>query len=167
MLDYQGLLVALTVGEDGAASGHAVDEVGFMLLRGQRAHRARRSVDDDCAQAALAETHLHPADVAGGASGAVIAIGTRVPDCRCDWFPSPDPADPDGTLRLVDHRSGSWARLHYEHDGGPPYTVCQFGPRRLWDEVEAAYRWWIDAAEPGTERWRFTVTAHGQRIELE
>lgn len=167
-LTYHGLLLALTVHEDGTATGHVVDEVSFMMLRDQRAHRTRQPVTDDYEQATITETDLHPAEVASArhCPGAVIAIGTRVPDCRSDDFPADDPDSQDGTLRLVDHRSGSWARLHYDHDSGPPYTVRQFGTRRLWDEVVAAHQWWVDSGQPGAERWRFTVTPQGQRIEL-
>jgi protein-L-isoaspartate(D-aspartate) O-methyltransferase len=170
-LDYYGLLLALTVGEDGTATGHFVDDVSFMMLRDQRVHRRRQVITDgdDYEQATVTDTELHPADVASGSysRGAVIAIGTRVPDCRADYFPSSDPDRKDGTLRLVDHRSVSWARLHYDHDGGPPYLVRQFGPRRLWDEVETAHRWWVAQGRPGADRWRFTVTPDGQRIELD
>lgn len=166
-LSYHGLLLALTVNEDGTATGHFVDEVSFMMLRDQRAHRARQPITDNYEQATVTETDLHPAEVAsaGYSPGAVIAIGTRVPGCRSDYFPSSDPDSQDGTLRLVDHHSGSWARLHYDHDGGPPYTVRQFGTRRLWDEVVAAHQWWVDAGSPGPDRWRFTVTPQGQQIE--
>lgn len=168
-LNYCGLLLALTVGDDGTASGHFVDDVSFMMMRDQRAHRSRKVIDDDYDQATVTETMLHPAEVASPsyARGAVIAIGTRVPDCRLDYFPSADPGSKDGTLRLADHRSGSWARLHYDHDGGPPYRVRQFGPRRLWDEVQSAHQWWVERGRPGADRWRCTVTSDGQRIELE
>lgn len=169
-LDYAGLLLALTVREDGTASGHFVDDASFMMLRNQRAHRARHVISDtdDYQQSTISETALHPADVASGSysRGAVIAIGTRVPDCRSDYFASRDRGSKDGTLRLVDHSSGSWARLIYDHAGGPPYTVRQFGPRRLWDEVEAAYQWWVEQGSPTALRWQFTVTPRGQRVEL-
>ncbi len=169
-LDYCGLLLALTVGDDGTASGHFVDDAIFMMLRAQRVHRTRQAITDtdDYERAIVTETDLHPAEVASAsyAPGAVIAIGTRVPDCRADYFPSTDPGSKDGTLRLVDHRSGSWARLHYDHDGGPPYHVRQFGSRRLWDELESAHQWWEQHGRPGADRWRFTVTPDGQRIEL-
>jgi hypothetical protein len=169
-LSYYGLLLALTVGEDGIATGHFVDDASFMMLRAQRAHRSRQVISDtdEYEQATITETEIHPAAVASGSysRGAVIAIGTRVPDCRSDYFPSREPGSNDGTLRLVDHLSGSWARLRDNHDGGPPYPVRQFGPRRLWDEVEAAYQWWVDQGSPTAERWRFTLTSQGQRVEL-
>lgn len=169
-LSYYGLLLVLTVSEDGTASGHFADDASFMMLRNQRAHRIRQAINDaDCYErVTVTETELRPADVASGgySRGAVIAIGTRVPNCRSDYFPSRDRGSKDGILRLVDHVSGSWARLSYDHAGGPPYPVRQFGPRRLWDEVEAAYRWWVDQGSPTAERWLFTVTPHGQRVEL-
>ncbi|MGH4008542.1 MAG: hypothetical protein ACRDTH_10380, partial [Pseudonocardiaceae bacterium] len=169
-LDYYGLLLALTVREDGIATGHFVDDAIFMMLRDQRAHRSRQVISDteEYEQATVSETEIHPAEVACASysRGAVIAIGTRVRDCRSDYFPSADPGSNNGTLRLVDHLSGSWARLRYDHHGGPPYPVRQFGPRRLWDEVEAAYQWWVDHGSPAADRWWFTVTAQGQRVEL-
>ncbi len=169
-LKYYGLLLTITVSEDGSAVGHFVDDASFMMLRDQRAHRSRQVISDtdEYEQATITETEIHPAEVASGSysRGAVIAIGTRVPDCRSDYFPSTDPDSNDGTLRLVDHLSGSWARLRYDHDDGLPYTVRQFGPRRLWDEVEAAHQWWLDHGSPTADRWRFTVTPHGQRVEL-
>lgn len=95
-LTYHGLLLALTVDEDGAAAGHAVDEVSFMMLRDQRAHRSRQPVTDNCEQATITETDLHPAEVAsaGHCPGAVIAIGTRVPECRSDYFSVQRPGQP-------------------------------------------------------------------------
>ncbi|MGH3812203.1 MAG: methyltransferase domain-containing protein, partial [Pseudonocardiaceae bacterium] len=170
-LGYQGLLAALTVAEDGTASGHFVDDVAFMRLRSQRIdprYQVFSYTDDEHAQASLTHTDLHPAEVANGdhARGAIIAIGTRVPRCRMGWFPANDPGSNDGILWLIDHDTSSWARLHYDHHNGPPYTVRQYGPRRLWDEVEAAHCWWVDHSRPGAEHWRFIVTPHGQQIEL-
>lgn len=170
-LTYYGLLLVLTVSKNGTAAGHFVDDASFMMLRDQRVHRSRQIISDrnEYEQATVTETDIHPAEVASGSysRGAVIAIGTRVPDCRSDYFSSKNPGSNNGTLRLVDHRSGSWARLHYDHGGGPPYAVRQFGPRRLWDEVEAAHQWWVDQGRPSADRWQFTVTPQGQRVELQ
>ncbi|MGW6912218.1 hypothetical protein ACWGB8_00130 [Kitasatospora sp. NPDC054939] len=37
--------------------------------------------------------------------------------------------------------ASSWAAV--DHDGGPGerFTVWQYGPRRLWEEIEEAHRW--------------------------
>jgi hypothetical protein len=44
--------------------------------------------------------------------------------------------------------------------------VHQYGPRKLWDEVEASHRWWVAQGRPGADRWRFTVTPTEQQITL-
>ena len=170
-LDYHGLLLALMVAEDGTASGHAVDDVSFMRIRNQRIdprYYVFKSTAEEEKQATVTETSVHPAEVASGdyALGAIIAIGTRVRGCQMDYFPSKKPNSHDGTLRLVDHDSGSWARMYYRHDDGAPYPVHQYGPRKLWDEVEAAHAWWVDQGRPNAHRWQFTVTPQDQRIEL-
>jgi protein-L-isoaspartate(D-aspartate) O-methyltransferase len=170
-LEYHGLLLALTVAEDGTATGHAVDHLSFMRLRDQRAEprfAAFRSTDEEERCASVTETSVHPAEVASGdyALSAIIAIGTRVADCQMDYFPSRAPDSRNGTLRLVDHHSRSWARLYYDHDDRPPYQVHQYGPRKLWDEVEASHRWWVAQGRPGADRWRFTVTPTEQQITL-
>ena len=38
------------------------------------------------------------------------------------------------------------------------FAIQQHGPRQLWDEIDAAYRWWIDTGSPSVDRWRFTIT---------
>jgi len=159
---YPGGLLALTVDHDGpAATGGIVGPASFMWLRTQRIPRysTSRIVRGEDA-AAVSTTDLHPWQVAGDVHAAT-AIGLRVP--RCESFYSPDSLEA-GTLYLVDQWSCSWATLHVTPE--PPYEVRQSGERTLWDEVDTAYRWWIDANQPAVEAWRFTVTASGQRVEL-
>jgi protein-L-isoaspartate(D-aspartate) O-methyltransferase len=170
-LEYHGLLLALTVAEGGTATGQAVDHVSFMRLRDHRTDprsAAFRSTEEEERRASVTETCVHPAEVASGdyALGAVIAIGTRVAECEMDYFPSRDPDSRNGTLRLIDYQSRSWARLYYDHDGGPPHQVHQYGPRKLWDEVEAAYTWWVEHDRPSANCWQFSVTPKGQQITL-
>ncbi|MGH3931986.1 MAG: hypothetical protein ACRDTF_18655 [Pseudonocardiaceae bacterium] len=142
----------------------------FMRLRDQRfLSPPISSTDKDEEQASVTETHLHPADVrhTDHSRGAVIAIGARVPNWRTSYTPPDDDPDGEGVLWVVDHDSDSWARLQHTPGSPGPYKVYQFGPRSLWDEVEAAYRWWVDQGEPGADRWRFTVTPDSQRIEVD
>jgi hypothetical protein len=49
--------------------------------------------------------------------------------------------------RLLDPRSESWATLSYSPDTDA-YDVRQAGPRQLWDEIETAHQWWINAGNP-------------------
>lgn len=66
---------------------------------------------------------------------------------------------------LLDFESRSWAKVVHEPDACV-FPVSQYGPRRLFDEVERAYRWWDGHGRPGVERWRFTLGPDEQRIEL-
>ena len=159
---YPGGLLALTVHPDATATGRIVGPASFMRLRAQRIPRYSTSrIVRDQDVAAVSTTDLHPWDVAGDVHAAT-AIGLRVP--RCESLYSPDGSEA-GTLYLVDQWSRSWATLHVSAE--PPYEVRQSGERKLWDEVHTAYRWWIDADQPAVDAWRFTVTASGQRVELQ
>lgn len=148
---------------DGTATGYPVGRVAFMPLR---QHRSNRVAPADLAAAApdakASHTEVAPWRVANSWD-VRWAISTRVPSCRWDH----DETDGQHTLWLVDVESRSWAAANYDDAGASPYEVCQHGPRRLWDEVEASYRWWVDAGSPTADRWRFTVSAEGQRVELE
>jgi hypothetical protein len=46
-------------------------------------------------------------------------------------------------------------------------VVTQYGPRRLWDELETAYRAWLSAGQPGQESFRLIVSKEGQRVVLD
>ncbi len=96
-----------------------------------------------------------------GIPGAALAISLKVTDCALIRRPTGRHA---GVLWFLDPHSESWATLSYSTDTDH-YDVRQAGPRRLWDEIETAHQWWINAGKPGLHAWRFTVTANGQRIE--
>ncbi|GAA2316810.1 protein-L-isoaspartate O-methyltransferase [Streptomyces caniferus] len=161
----QDALVRLTVGEDGSASGPFLRMVEFMKLRDQRLdwNRFRGHVPDFPGDADLSTTTVALADLGGRYEPARFVIGLRVPDCaqvvnRLD----------EGTARawFFDLTSRSWAATVFR-SGEPEATVYQSGPRRLWDEVEAAHRWWVGQGEPGHTRFGLTVTAEGQRAWLD
>jgi protein-L-isoaspartate O-methyltransferase len=158
---YRGGLLALTVHPGAAATGRIVGPASFMWLRAQRIPRYSMSQivrDEDTAR--MSTTELHPYSVAGDAHAAT-AIGLRVP--RCETFYHPD-SPQTGTLYLVDQWSRSWATLHLTPQA--PYEVHQSGERTLWDEVQAAYQWWVDQGKPATNAWHFTIDPSGQRIDL-
>ncbi|AJT65184.1 hypothetical protein T261_3516 [Streptomyces lydicus] len=71
-----------------------------------------------------------------------------------------------GKAWFFDLMSRSWAAAVWE--GSPGATVYQSGPRRLWDEVEAAHGWWAGRGMPDHTRFGLTVTAEGgQRAWLD
>jgi hypothetical protein len=71
-----------------------------------------------------------------------------------------DPEDDHRLIELHDARSRSRARITMVR-GADPWTVHQFGPRRMWDEVAAAYAWWQDAGRPTPDRHGLTVAPDG------
>lgn len=139
-----------------------------MWLRAQRERRGPVATvaGDEHDQAEVRTTALHPHSVAGD-PGARFAIGQRVHHCQWRYWPF-DEQTGVGVLWLLDFESRSWAKLtHSTPDASDQeFRVYQHGPRRLWDEVEAAREWWVHRGRPDVGRWRFTVTAHDQRIEL-
>jgi len=167
---YSGGLVALTVADDGTASGTIVAESSFMWLREQRPERGAvmPAAGDSTSAPDRTEagaTELHPHNVTGP-HGARLAIDQRVPGCQWRYWPW-EPDDPIGVLWLVDPW-GSWTKLTHATPNADEdeFPLLQFGPRRLWDEVAAAYRWWVDVGSPDADRWWFTVTPGEQRVEL-
>lgn len=160
---YNGSLLSLGVHPDGTATGRIVDSATFMHLRSQRWRLVDVETDvRDVEAAARSVTDVHPYYVTGE-PGAMIAIGQRVPGCR----PFSVPED-DGSVMtwFVDHGTGAWASLRYVPDAGE-FEVRQAGRRRLWDEIDAAYRWWAAAGSPGPDRYGITVTPDGQTVWLD
>ncbi|WP_232376397.1 methyltransferase domain-containing protein [Amycolatopsis aidingensis] len=158
-----GPLVRFVVGEDGTATGRAADmQVGFMELRSHRVASdpvGAQRFDDPSAEVTytdlapwvplLADDHRWP-------------IAVAVPSCRVNVWERT--GDRPGVAWLRDPLSGSWATVVPERKGR--YVVRQFGPRRLWDAAEAAYRWWVERGEPPLSAWEWTVTPDRQSVTL-
>jgi len=160
---YNGSLLSFGVGADGVATGRIVDTATFMHLRAQRWPLVDLDTDvGDAERGERSVTDVHPYYVTGE-PGALVAIGQRVPDCRPFSV-----SEEDGAVVtwFVDHATGSWASSRYEPDA-PEFPVRQSGPRRLWDEIEAAYLWWTGAGSPGPERYGITVAPDGQAVWLD
>lgn len=160
---HNGALVSFAVSRDGAMRGRIVGNVAFMLLRDQRGRRASPARDvRDREAARRSVTSLHPYEVVGEYD-ASLAIGLKVARCK----PVVEHREQGAyTLWLIDPWSGSWAGLAYE-PGADSFEIRQYGDRSLWDEVEAAHRWWDGLGRPTAERWGLTVTSGGQRIWLD
>ncbi|MGW7753705.1 methyltransferase domain-containing protein [Streptomyces violaceusniger] len=146
-----------------SASGPFTRPVAFMRLRSQRFVWPRHDeyVPPGALDAAdTSTTTLTEAQLCGtGSFDAVgFALGLRVPDVahnpdrkrdgrRAVWF--------YGTRGSSDR---SWAVAVFRDDRKEA-KVYQSGPRRLWDEVESAYHWWVGYGEPAHSRFGLTVTA--------
>jgi protein-L-isoaspartate O-methyltransferase len=155
-------VAALDVIEDGIATGRWVSPAMFMGLRADRTARARAWPGIGKSPEARGTTDIHPWQLSGNRDSAV-AIGQRL-NGECSWTYQPDRGQDTGVLWLLDPGSRSWASVSLEDSVG--YDVEQAGPRRLFDEVEAAYRWWQRAGEPTVGDWLVTVTPAGQEITL-
>ncbi len=160
-------VVRLTVAPDGrGASGRFTRAVEFMKARAQRLVRPANSVylpDGFPGDSTTTSTSLTAADGFADRFGAfTFAAGLRIPGCV--W--ASDERDGDHSVwwySLTDH---SWAAVLFRHSV-PVSTVHQSGPRRLWDEAEAAWRWWTDRGRPDPTRFGLTVTPTGQRAWLD
>lgn len=160
---FNGSLLRIEVAGDGAAIGRIVDEATFMHLRNQRWTLIDTESDaPDAGRTPVTMTRVHPWYVTGDA-GAMLAIGQRVR--ACTRFADAG-ADGEVITWFVDRGTRSWASLRYAPDV-TEFEVHQAGPRSLWNEIEAAYAWWVDAGEPGPERYGITVNPAGQTVWLD
>jgi Protein-L-isoaspartate(D-aspartate) O-methyltransferase (PCMT) len=157
---HQPGLLTLTAHGDGTASGRLSWPLSFMGTRAERVPRvAPASIVGD--PDVIGETDLHPR-LWVSQRGAAMTIGLRLGDgVRSQWQHK---APGQGTMWLLDPASRSWASVHAGAE--PPYRVRQGGPRRLFDEISDAYRWWLENGEPSVGDWLVTVGPDGQRIEL-
>ncbi len=158
-------VVRLAVAEDGTATGWFLGSSAFMRLRAQRTERKHvraylkgRKWPADGRQSM---TSVSPDSV--GDWPVMFAIGVQVPDA----FPWAETYD-DGsyTLWLRDTAVTSWATVDFV-PRRKEFEVYQSGPRDLWDEVVAAYRWWDEQGRPGFERFGLTVDGEGERAWLD
>ncbi|HXT44544.1 MAG TPA: methyltransferase domain-containing protein [Pseudonocardiaceae bacterium] len=163
-----GPLVAFTVGQDGTAIGRVAPlRVAFMELRAQRTSVFKwDGLRWDDPDADLTHTDVMPWTTLGN-EAPQWAIAIAVPSCRYELWPRTCGRNPrHGVAWLADPLSGSWASV-IPGLTKDRYEVRQRGPRRLWDEVEAAYRWWVDQGEPTLDQWRFTVSPDSQMVSLQ
>ncbi|MGQ0719243.1 MAG: methyltransferase domain-containing protein [Pseudonocardiales bacterium] len=157
-------LLSLTVGADGTASGGLVNTtISFMDLRDQRIPRpAITDVVRDTDIPEVSDTDLHASEVCN--DDAPFAIALQVPDCHREYLPATDDDD-RWCVWFLDAASRSWARFDYQPQTRR-WPVHQFGPRRLWDEITAAYQEWDQLGQPPATRWKFSLTPHGQHVML-
>ncbi|TCO65184.1 ATP-grasp peptide maturase system methyltransferase [Actinocrispum wychmicini] len=105
------------------------------------------------------------ADAVGSTRSARLSAGVISPTSPFEFFaglgaPGVHAVGAAHNAVLMAHPDGSWAR----HESA---TVTQGGPRRLWDEVEAAYQQWVALGEPRRARFGITVTPDVQELWLD
>ncbi|MEV4190680.1 methyltransferase domain-containing protein [Streptomyces toxytricini] len=157
-------IVRLTV-QGRTASGRFTRSSAFMRLRQQRAdrppHGAYLKGRKWPADGARSTTALSPADVGGWVEQFVIGLQMAGAFWTVERYG-------DGTYTLWTYSTDtlSWASADYE-PGAASFDVVQSGPRRLWDETEAAYRWWEGRGRPGFDRFGLTVADGREQVWLD
>ena len=158
-------LLSLTVRPDHTATGGLVNTtISFMELRDQRIPRpAITELVHDTDTPHISYTELHASHLCND-EDALFAIGLQVPGCHWKYQPATDDDD-RWHVWFLDADSRSWARFDYQ-PRIRRWPVYQFGPRRLFDEITAAYHHWDQAGRPPVTQWRFTITPRGQQVKL-
>ncbi|GAA4887649.1 methyltransferase domain-containing protein [Streptomonospora salina] len=157
--DYsrQDAIARLVVGDDGTAGGRLTGPAEFMKAR---SHRRKWPVHEEYVTdwpGAVTGSDLTLDEVFDPAYGGTgLLLGLLVDACTHTVH--------EGTAWLYGITDRSWAAAVAE---SPEVRVHQSGPRRLWDEVETAYRWWLDRGRPEVDRFGLTVDADGQRVWLD
>ncbi|HEY3686901.1 MAG TPA: methyltransferase domain-containing protein [Streptosporangiaceae bacterium] len=158
-----GLKARLTVLGDGTAIGSLHGPASYMMLRDQRT--PQRWATHHASDAAESRTRIDPRPIATAGPGLELAITAHAPGTTVI------PRDDDnGEFSLMMYElartEGTWAACDYYPDR-TEYDVLQYGDRHLWDEVSAAYMWWLANGRPGPERYGLTVTPDGVSLWLD
>jgi protein-L-isoaspartate O-methyltransferase len=106
-------------------------------------------------------SQLAPAEVTWQASNAAFAVGLLMPGV--DYRTA---TGEDGIERVTvwDGR-GSWAVVD-QQPGDEGWAVREQGSRRLWAEVEAAYRQWVSWRRPSPDRFSASVSTADDRMAI-
>jgi protein-L-isoaspartate O-methyltransferase len=166
--DYcNGVMLTLRVAAGGSATGRFSGDLAFMRLR---AHR-RRFYEPDQFQIQCVEvstTDVHGCDFYRmiNSDQAAFSIGLQVPRCALTVELNKFGED-HHVLELDDITTRSWARLDANLTSPDKLVVRQCGPRRLWEEAEAAYDWWYEHGKPDLARFGMTVTRDTQTVWLD
>jgi protein-L-isoaspartate(D-aspartate) O-methyltransferase len=161
-----GWLARLHVLGDGTAVGRFPGWAGYMMLRGQRP-AGGAAVDFVHGVPEETFTRLDPRRLVAD-SAADLAIAAMVPGVQTRMHHGDGNAVDECTLWVLDRetRLGSWASVDYV-PGRDEFLVQQYGDRRLWDEVEAAYWRWNAWGRPERDRFGMTITPDGQAVWLD
>lgn len=149
----------------GTATGRFTRPAEFMKLRAQRMALPEHGAYDPTDGADTSTTDLTEAEfVTAQYSALPFVLGLRVPRCVQVVAEKAD----DGARAVWFYGLGgrSWACVVFRADKERA-RVWQAGARRLWDEVEGAYRWWVREGAPDHARFGLTVTPDGQRVWLD
>jgi protein-L-isoaspartate(D-aspartate) O-methyltransferase len=152
-----GVMLILDLARNDVASGRFSGDLAFMRLRSQRrALYGWQPAAGDIEHAEISTTQCRGSDLVRilNPDRGTFAIGARLASC-CLVVEWDKHGELHHNLELDDRATKSWARLDANLNDPAPFTVRQVGPRKLWDETEAAYDWWYEQGEPALDRFGF------------
>ncbi|WUH89810.1 hypothetical protein OG900_06515 [Streptomyces sp. NBC_00433] len=159
-------VVRLTVADDHSrAEGPFTRPVEFMKARTHRLVRAGHAECVAGGDVAAAAESVTSTDLTATNLGHPFSFVAGLFAGR-DAFSVSDRRGTDVSFWLYGISDHSWAAAVL-HDGRQTSTVYQSGPRRLWDDIEAAHRWWTGAGHPDITRFGLTITPDRQTAWLE
>ncbi|MET4926788.1 methyltransferase [Streptomyces sp. PSRA5] len=150
--------LGLTTTPDGGGEGRFHSFASFMPMQEPAASTAAPA-DGGGLSEHVTSSALSPWAVAGGDLNAEFHVGLTVPGAYFAWDASGEHAP--ARLDVADDTGPSWARVDYDGQHADRFTVTQAGPRRLWDEIAAAYARWESLGRPSVDRYGLTVNAAG------
>ncbi|PSJ28464.1 protein-L-isoaspartate(D-aspartate) O-methyltransferase [Streptosporangium nondiastaticum] len=161
---YHAYSFAVLNTRDGIAEGRFTGYPAFMRTRTNRPPRGYlRDFLHHRDEVTRSTTRLSPRDLEAEYE-AKFSIGLALPDAR-PLTVEADDGSGEATLWLLADDQKSWASVDYL-PGHDTFAVEQYGPRCLWDEVEAAFRLWEERGRPERDRAGMTVTSEGQHVWL-
>lgn len=150
----------------GVAQGRFSGRPAFMGSRTRRPHRGfLADFLHHTDEGVSSRTSVNPLELHGD-SDAQFYVGLALPDA---WFLLAEADDGSGeaTLWILADDRASWAAVEYVPGRRALFDVDQYGPRRLWDEVESALRAWEGWGRPGRDRAGLTIVPDGQLVWLD
>lgn len=135
---------------------------GFMMLRSQRTTPPGTAANTGLA--AHSVTRMDPRLISEADGGAQLAVAGLVPGLTVDV----ERVNAGGVWSYIATLSaGDSVATCTAPDGADDYEVVQHGDRRLWEEAEEAYRWWLHRGMPARERFGLSVSGDAQRVWLD
>ncbi|WP_405797973.1 methyltransferase domain-containing protein [Streptomyces sp. NBC_01506] len=160
---YGTLVLTTTPDGGGGGEGRFHNFASYMAMR-EPAPSTPAPADDDGSgppPEQVTSSALSPWAVAGGDLNAEFHVGLAVPGAYFSWDASGEHAPT--RLDVADDTGLSWATVDYDGQHADRFTVTQAGPRRLWDEIAAAYAGWENLGRPSVDRYGLTVKAAGDQ----
>ncbi|MEE1929813.1 methyltransferase domain-containing protein [Streptomyces sp. TRM 70351] len=149
---------------DGVARGRFTGRPAFMWVRQQRPGRGYLADHISAPKAAESRTGIHPETLYWDLDQR-FAVSLQL---SATWplLVEAEDGSRESTLWVLSDDRQTWASVDYV-PGHKTFHVEQGGPRRLWDEVEAAHARWTDAGSPPRDRFGLTVDPTGQSVWLD